>query len=141
MPLVQGRYGGVANKMPILAAFFMLFAMANVGLPGTSGFVGEFMVILSGIQASFWVTFFAATTLILSASYTLWMYKRVFFGKVANDNVESLTDIRALDILVFSLFGFMTLFLGIYPQAVLSLLHTTIGHLLDISTYTKLVSL
>ncbi|MCD6055624.1 MAG: nuoM [Gammaproteobacteria bacterium] len=136
-----GDYGGVANKMPILAAFFMLFAMANVGLPGTSGFVGEFMVILSGIQASFWITFFAATTLILSASYTLWMYKRVFFGKVANDNVESLTDIRGLDILVFSLLGFMTLFLGIYPQAVLNLLHTTIGHLLDISTYTKLVSL
>ena len=74
-----GDYGGVANKMPILAAFFMLFAMANVGLPGTSGFVGEFMVILSGIHANFWITFFAAMTLILSASYTLWMYKRVFF--------------------------------------------------------------
>ena len=89
-------YGGVANTMPVFAAFFMLFAMSNVGLPGTAGFVGEFMVIMSAFQAHFWVAFFASLTLILSASYTLWMYKRVFFGPVANDHVANLRILLGL---------------------------------------------
>ena len=88
-------YGGVANTMPIFAAFFMLFSMANSGLPGTSGFVGEFMVILSAFQYDFWIAFLAAMTLILGAAYTLWMYKRVVFGDIANDNVAKLEDVNA----------------------------------------------
>ena len=80
-------YGGVANTMPVFAAFMMLFALANAGLPGTSGFVGEFMVILSAFQANFWIAFLAAITLIMGAAYTLWMYKRVVFGEVANKKV------------------------------------------------------
>ena len=88
-------YGGVVNTMPKFAAFFMLFAMANAGLPGTSGFIGEFMVVLGAIQYNFWVAFAAATTLITGAAYTLWMYKRVVFGDVANDHVAELEDIGA----------------------------------------------
>ena len=87
-------YGGVANTMPVFAAFFMLFSMANSGLPGTSGFVGEFMVILSAFQYDFWIAFLAAMTLILGAAYTLWMYKRVVFGDIANDNVAKLEDVN-----------------------------------------------
>ena len=88
-------YGGVVNTMPVFAAFMMLFAMANSGLPGTSGFVGEFLVILSSFQASFWIAFLAALTLILGAAYTLWMYKRVMFGDIANENVAELKDINS----------------------------------------------
>ena len=86
-------YGGVANNMPVFAAFFMLFAMANAGLPGTSGFVGEFLVILGAVKVNFWYAFAGATTLIFGAAYTLWMYKRVIFGAVANTHVAELTDI------------------------------------------------
>ena len=131
-------YGGVVNSMPIFTAFFMLFAMANVGLPGTSGFVGEFMVILSTFKASFWVTFAAATTLILSASYTLWMFKRVFLGDIVNNSVATLKDIRGPDLIVLSMLGAMVLFLGIYPEPLLQLLHTSVGHILDLSQQTKL---
>ncbi len=131
-------YGGVVNSMPIFTAFFMLFAMANVGLPGTSGFVGEFMVILSTFKASFWVTFAAATTLILSASYTLWMFKRVFLGEVANDGVASLNDISGPDLIVFSILGFVVILLGVYPEPLLQLLHATVGHILELSQQTKL---
>jgi NADH-quinone oxidoreductase subunit M len=87
-------YGGVVNTMPKFAAFFMLFAMANAGLPATSGFVGEFMVILGAVEYNFWVAFAAATTMIVGAAYTLWMYKRVVFGAVANHHVAELTDIK-----------------------------------------------
>jgi len=87
-------YGGVANRMPVFAAFFMLFAMANSGLPGTSGFVGEFTVILGAMKANFWYAFAAATTLVFGAAYTLWMYKRVIFGAVANPHVAELTDMN-----------------------------------------------
>ena len=132
-------YGGVANKMPVFAAFFMLFAMANVGLPGTSGFVGEFMILLSSFHATFWVTFLAATTLILSASYTLWMYKRVFFGDVANQNVAALEDIRGTEILVLGILSFIILFLGVYPEPLLKLFHASVGHLLELSHHSKLI--
>ena len=90
-----GAYGGVVNTMPKFAALMVLFALANAGLPGTSGFVGEFIVILGSFQASFWLAFFAATTLVLGAAYTLWMVKRVVFGEVANDGVAQLQDVSA----------------------------------------------
>ena len=131
-------YGGVANTMPLLAAFFMLFAMANVGLPGTSGFVGEFMIILSAMQANFWVTFIAATTLIWSAAYTLYMYKRVFFGKIANERIAALTDINYFEKVVFILLAFMVLFLGLYPEPMLKLLHPSVDNILRWSLASKL---
>src|SRR3990167_2676245 len=90
-------FGGIAKSMPHFAAFFMVFAMSNVGLPGTSGFVGEFMILLSTFKASFWVTFFAASTLVLGATYTLWMYRRVFFGPVVHPSIERLKDVHGID--------------------------------------------
>lgn len=123
-------YQGIANRMPVFAAFFMLFAMSNVGLPGTAGFVGEFMVIMSAFQAQFWIALVAALTLLLAASYTLWLYKRVFFGSVTSEHVEVMTDINAIEIINYVLLAFGVFFLGLYPEPVLNLLHATIGHLL-----------
>ncbi len=93
-------YGGVVNTMPVFAAFMVFFAMANAGLPGTSGFVGEFMVILASFRADFWFAFLAATTLIIGAAYTLWMVKRVVFGEVANEGVAALQDVNARELFV-----------------------------------------
>lgn len=132
------EFGGVANTMPVFSAFFMLFALSNVGLPGTSGFVGEFMVILSSFQANFWITISAALTLILGASYTLYMYKRVFFGPVVNEKVATLKDISGVELAVFILLGAGVLLLGIYPQPLLNLFHASVGHLLELSLQTKL---
>lgn len=126
-------YGGVANRMPIFAAFFMLFAMSNVGLPGTAGFVGEFMVIMSAFQAHFGVAIFAAMTLILAASYTLWMYKRVFFGPIANDHVAAMQDITWIEKTNYLLLAIGVFWVGLYPQPILNMLHVTIGHLLSLS--------
>ncbi len=126
-------YGGLATVMPIFAAFFMLFAMSNVGLPGTAGFVGEFMVIMSAFQSHFWVAFVAALTLILAASYTLWMYKRVFFGPVLNEQVAAFPDLTWLEKTNYTLLAIGVFFVGLYPAAVLNILHATIGHLLLIS--------
>ncbi len=123
-------YGGLAIPMPVFAAFFMLFAMSNVGLPGTAGFVGEFMVIMSAFQAQLWVALVAALTLILSSAYTLWMYKRVFFGTVVNKNVAAFPDLTYLEKINYVLLAIGVFFLGLYPKAVLDVLHTTIGHLL-----------
>src|SRR6185503_7783176 len=95
-------YGGVVNKMPVFAALFMLFAMANSGLPGTSGFVGEFLVILGAVKANFWYAVAAGTTLIFGAAYTLWMYKRVIFGAVANDHVAALQDLDGREFFVLA---------------------------------------
>ena len=95
-------YGGVAEKMPWFAAFAVLFAMANAGLPGTSGFVGEFMVILAAFKANFWIAFLAATTLIIGAAYTLWMVKRVIFGEVTNENVEKLEDLNKREFFILA---------------------------------------
>lgn len=131
-------YGGIANTMPVLAAFFMLFAMANVGLPGTAGFVGEFMIILSAIQSNFWVAALAATTTVLSAAYTLYMYKRVFFGEITNPKITALQDIHALEKLVFTLLAVVILFVGIYPKPLLNVLSTSVGHLLELSLQSKL---
>ncbi len=124
-------YGGVANRMPIFAAFFMLFAMSNVGLPGTAGFVGEFMVIMSAFQSHFWVAIFAAMTLILASSYTLWMYKRIFFGPIANDHVAAMQDITWIEKTNYILLAIGVFWVGLYPQPILNVLHVTISHLLS----------
>lgn len=131
-------YGGVVNKMPVFAAFFMLFAMANSGLPGTSAFVGEFMVIMGTIKVNFWYAFAAASTLIFGAAYTLWMYKRVIFGAVANHHVEELTDINAREILIMTILAFFVLAMGIYPLPVSEILHASVNDLLLHVAHSKL---
>ncbi|HNO75075.1 NADH-quinone oxidoreductase subunit M [Nitrosomonas mobilis] len=131
-------YGGVVNKMPIFAAFFMLFAMANAGLPGTSGFVGEFMVIMGAIEVNFWYAFFAALTLILGASYTLWMYKRVIFGAVANAKVENLSDIGSREFLILAILAVAVLWLGLYPSPLTEVMHVSIDNLLEHVSRSKL---
>ncbi|HEV2613795.1 MAG TPA: NADH-quinone oxidoreductase subunit M [Gammaproteobacteria bacterium] len=130
-------FGGVANTMPVFAAFFMIFAMSNAGLPGTSGFVGEFMIILSAFKANFWISVAAASTLIWAAAYTLWMYKRVFFGKIANDKVAALVDINFSDKVLFTLLTIGVLGIGVYPLPLLNMMHGTVGHLLTLSLQTK----
>lgn len=126
-------YGGVANCMPAFAAFFMLFAMSNVGLPGTAGFVGEFMILMSAFYSHFWVAFFAGLTLILSASYTLWMYKRVFFGPVANEHVAVMHDLTWIEMTNYILLAAGVFLLGLYPKPVIDILHPSIGRLLSLS--------
>lgn len=123
-------YGGIANAMPVFAAFFMLFALSNVGLPGTAGFVGEFMVIMSALQSHFWVAFTAALTLILAASYSLWMYKRVFFGPVKNEHVAAMPDLTWMEKINYTLLAIGVFFVGLYPGPILNILHATVGHLL-----------
>ena len=122
-------YGGVVNTMPHFAAFMMLFAMANCGLPGTSGFVGEFLVILSSFQASTWIALLAATIMILGAAYTLWMYKRVIFGDVANEHVAELTDITGREQLFLALLAAAVLLLGIWPAPLFNIMHPSVEHL------------
>lgn len=124
-------YGGVVNRMPIFAAFFMLFAMANAGLPGTSGFVGEFMVIMGSVKVNFWYAFFAAMTLIFGAAYTLWMYKRVIFGEVANKNVEQLQDISLRESFLLTLLAIAVLWFGLYPFPLTEVMHATVDNLLE----------
>ncbi len=123
-------YGGVVNSMPVFAAFFMLFAMANSGLPGTSGFVGEFMVIIGAVKANFWYAFLAASTLIFGAAYTLWMYKRVIFGAIANPKVAALKDISRREKLVLAILAFTVLAMGIYPLPFSEIMHTSVSDLL-----------
>ena len=123
-------YGGVVNTMPKFAAFFMLFAMANAGLPGTSGFVGEFMVILAAVKFNFWVAFAAATTMIVGAAYTLWMYKRVVFGAVSNHHVATLEDISAREFLVLLLLAVGALGMGLYPKPFTEVMHSSVDELL-----------
>jgi NADH-quinone oxidoreductase subunit M len=124
-------YGGVVNTMPVFAAFMVFFAMANAGLPGTSGFVGEFMVILASFKASFWIAFLAATTLILGAAYTLWMVKRVVFGDIANDNVRALSDINKREFLFLAILAIAVLALGLWPDPLVKVMHPTIDNLLN----------
>ncbi len=123
-------YGGVVNTMPKFAAFFMLFAMANAGLPATSGFVGEFMVILAAVKFNFWVAFAAATTMIVGAAYTLWMYKRVVFGAVVNHHVAEMTDISAREFLVLALLAAGALGMGLYPLPFTEVMHSSVNELL-----------
>ena len=132
------NFGGIAKTMPIFAAFFMVYAMSNVGLPGTSGFVGEFMVILSTFQASFWITFLAATTLVIGAAYTLTMYMRVFYGPVAHDSVRRLKDVRGFDVAAFVLLATAVLALGLYPNGMLNVFHSSVHQILELSVRTKI---
>jgi NADH-quinone oxidoreductase subunit M len=131
-------FGGIVNTMPIFASFFMLFAMANAGLPGTSGFVGEFMVILGSIKAGFWIAFWAASTLIIGAVYTLWMYKRVIFGAVANEQVAALKDISGYELSAYILLAVMVIAMGVYPQPMLEYIHQTVSHTLALASQSKL---
>jgi len=124
-------YGGVVNTMPHFAAFMMLFAMANSGLPGTSGFVGEFVVIISSYQANFWIAFLAALTLILGAAYTLWLYKRVIFGDIANDNVAELKDINSRETFILSMLAIAVLIFGLYPGPLFEAMHPTLENLFE----------
>ena len=123
-------YGGVVNRMPKFAAFFMLFSMANAGLPATSGFVGEFMVILGAVKFNLWVGACAAVTLILGAAYTLWMYKRVIFGAVANPQVAELSDVNAREFVVLTLLAVATLGMGLYPLPFTDIMHSSVNELL-----------
>ncbi|MDP3714855.1 MAG: proton-conducting transporter membrane subunit, partial [Burkholderiales bacterium] len=131
-------YGGVANRMPVFAALFMLFAMANAGLPGTSGFVGEFLVIMGAVKVNFWFAFAAAITLIFGAAYTLWMYKRVVFGPVANSNVAELKDINAREFLILGVLAVLVLVMGVWPQPFAEVLHVSVSELLTHVSYSKL---
>ncbi len=131
-------YGGVANSMPIFATFAVFFAMANAGLPGTSGFVGEFMVILSSFKANFWFAFLAGSTLILGAAYTLWMIKRVIYGEVANDSVAALTDINKREFLFMFLLAFMVLLIGLWPAPLLEVMDASASNLLQQMMQSKL---
>jgi NADH-quinone oxidoreductase subunit M len=131
-------YGGVVNRMPLFAAFFMLFAMANAGLPGTSGFVGEFLVVLGAMHVNFWFAAVAATTLLFGAAYTLWMYKRVVFGGVANARVQQLRDVGAREALVLALASVAVLGLGLYPQAFASVLNHSVGDIVALALKSKL---
>ena len=123
-------YGGVVNTMPKFAALMMLFAMANCGLPATSGFVGEFMVIMGAMQKNFWLAFAAATTLVFGAAYTLWMYKRVIFGAVANDRVAALKDLDPREALVLGLLAAAVLGVGVYPLPLTEVMHAAVADLL-----------
>ncbi len=131
-------YGGVVNTMPIFAGLMVFFAMANAGLPGTSGFVGEFMVILAAFKANFWVAVLASTTLVLGAAYTLWMVKRVIFGKVANARVAELKDLNARELLVLGSLAVLVLLLGLWPAPLVDVMHATVGHLLEQAVSSKL---
>jgi NADH-quinone oxidoreductase subunit M len=123
-------YGGVVNTMPKFAFFAVLFAMANSGLPATSGFVGEFMVILGAMKVNFWFAFVASTTLILGAAYSLWMVKRVIFGDIANDNVRTLTDINAREMSILAVLALLVLFMGLYPKPFTDVMHVSVDALL-----------
>ena len=131
-------YGGVVNKMPKFAAFFMLFSMANAGLPATSGFVGEFMVILGAVGYNFWVAFAAASTMIVGAAYTLWMYKRVVFGNVTNHHVDEMEDISAREFLILALLAAGTLYMGLHPLPFTEVMHASVNDLLRHVAVTKL---
>ena len=130
--------GGIVNTMPVFASFFMLFAMANAGLPGTSGFVGEFMVIVGSIKAGFWIAFWAASTLIIGASYTLWMYKRVIFGPVVNKKVAELEDLNRHEFCAYILLALVIVAMGVYPKPMLEYVHQTVSHTLAMAAQSKL---
>src|SRR5258708_7441457 len=123
-------YGGVANTMPKFASLMMLFAMANSGLPATSGFVGEFLVIVGAMKVSFWLAFAAASTLVFGAAYTLWMYKRVIFGEVANDHVAKLKDLNHREFIGLGLLAAAVLWMGVYPLPFTEVMHASVNDLL-----------
>mgnify|MGYP000582628253 CR=1 FL=1 len=131
-------YSGVVNKMPWFVLFAVIFSMANVGLPGTSGFVGEFMVILSAFKANLWYGTFAALTLVIGAAYTLWMVKRVFFGPVTNENVEQLQDLNKREFAIMATLAIAIIALGVFPSPLMEVMHTSVEQLLVQATTSKL---
>jgi NADH-quinone oxidoreductase subunit M len=131
-------YGGVVNTMPKFAAFALLFSMANCGLPGTAGFVGEWMVILGAVKFNFWVGFAAASALIFGAAYTLWMFKRVYLGPVANEHVKELVDINAREFLMLAILGGAVLYMGIYPKPFTDVMDVSVAQLLKHVAVSKL---
>jgi NADH-quinone oxidoreductase subunit M len=131
-------YGGVVNRMPKFAAFMMLFAMANAGLPATSGFVGEFLVILAAVKVNFWLGFGAAVTMILGAAYTLWMYKRVIFGDVANAHVAELADLNRREFWMLAAVALAVIAMGVWPRPFIDVMHTSVADLLTIVAKSKL---
>jgi NADH-quinone oxidoreductase subunit M len=131
-------YGGVVNRMPKFTAFALFFAMANCGLPGTAGFVGEWMVILGAVKANFWLGFAAASALIFGAAYTLWMFKRVYLGPVGNDKVKALEDINAREFLVMTLLAVSVLAMGLYPKPFTDVMNTSVADLLKHVAISKL---
>jgi NADH-quinone oxidoreductase subunit M len=133
-----GDYGGVVNTMPVFGAFMVFFAMANSGLPGTSGFVGEFMVILASFKANFWFAFLAATTLILGAAYSLWMVKRVVFGDIANDNVRALEDVNAREFVILATLAVAVLLFGLWPEPLIEVMHASVNNLVAHVSISKL---
>jgi NADH-quinone oxidoreductase subunit M len=133
-------YGGVVNTMPKFAALAVFFGMANCGLPGTSGFVGEWMVILGTVKANFWLGLLAATTLVFGAAYTLWMVKRVYFGPIANDKVRALQDVNAREFVMLSVLAVAALWMGLYPKPFTDTMHTSVTELLKHVAVSKLPS-
>jgi len=132
-------YGGVVNTMPRFAAFAVFFAMANSGLPGTSGFIGEWMVILGTVKAGFWLAFLAATALVFGAAYNLWMVKRVYFGAIANDHVRALTDLNGREFLMMAVLAVAVLWMGVYPKPFTDVMHVSVTELLKHVAQSKLV--
>jgi NADH-quinone oxidoreductase subunit M len=131
-------YGGVINKMPIFGAFFVLFAMANSGLPGTSGFVGEFMVILGAMQENFWIALFASLTLIFGATYSLWLVKRIIFGVVKDEQNNALFDLNAKEFFVMALLAILTLLIGVYPAIISDITNQSSAVIMDLIQQSKL---
>jgi len=131
-------YGGVVNTMPKFAAFAVLFAMANAGLPGTAGFVGEWMVILATVKVNFWLGMLAATTLVFGAAYTLWMVKRVYFGEVANDHVKALADVNKREFAMLALLAAAVLAMGVYPKPFTDVMQASVTQLLEHVALSKL---
>lgn len=134
-------YGGVVNTMPKFAAFALLFAMANCGLPGTAGFIGEWMVILGTVKVNFWLGALAATALIFGAAYTLWMYKRVYFGDVANGDVKELQDLNAREFLMMAMLAVAVMVMGLYPKPFTDVMHVSVNELLQHVANSKLPKL
>jgi NADH-quinone oxidoreductase subunit M len=131
-------YGGVVNTMPVFASFMVLFALANCGLPGTSGFVGELMVILASFKANVWYAFLAGTTLVLAAAFSLWLVKRVIFGEVANENVAKLVDLNRREFVILGTLAAVVLLFGIWPAPIVDVMHATLENLLAHVAVSKL---
>jgi len=131
-------YGGVANTMPVFSMFLVFFAMSNAGLPGTSGFVGEFLVILGSFRVNGWYAAVAGLTLVLGAAYTLWMIKRVVYGEITNEKVKALVDVNGREKVVLSVLAVCVLGLGVYPMPLLEVMHSTVENLLEHAAVSKL---
>jgi len=131
-------YGGVVNTMPKFVTFFVLFSMANAGLPATSGFIGEFMVIMGAVQHNFWIGLLAATALIFGAAYSLWMVKRVAFGEIANDHVRELNDLNRREFLILAVLAIFVLYMGIHPKPFTDVMHVSVQALLQHVSVSKL---